>query len=111
MTQSEKLEKSKTEEQRLRYIEEKLMDPDREPETIDDFDRSVLANPDSSATWLKYMAFHIQNTEIEAARTVARRALKAISFRKEQEKLNIWIALLNLENLYGCEVSRRENYF
>ncbi|KAK6621934.1 hypothetical protein RUM44_001741 [Polyplax serrata] len=103
LTESEKLEQYKTEEQRLRLIEERLMDPDREPETIDDFDRAVLANPDSSALWLKYMAFHIQGTEIEQAKGVARRALKAISFREEQEKLNIWIALLNLENLYGSE--------
>jgi len=32
---------------------------------------------------------------------VARKALKTISFREEQEKLNVWVALLNLENLYG----------
>lgn len=60
MTANERKEKAKAEEQRLRYIEERLMDPDREPETIDDFDRGVLSNPDSSALWLKYMAFHIQ---------------------------------------------------
>ena len=26
-------------------------------------------------------------------------------YREEQEKLNIWVALLNLENLYGTEES------
>jgi hypothetical protein len=46
-----------------------------------------------------------QATEIEKARAVAHRALSAISFREEQEKLNVWCALLNLENLYGTKVS------
>ncbi|CDQ77762.1 unnamed protein product [Oncorhynchus mykiss] len=51
------------------------------------------------------MAFHLQATQIEQARAVAERALKTISFREEQEKLNVWVALLNLENLYGTEES------
>ncbi|POI29567.1 hypothetical protein CIB84_006683, partial [Bambusicola thoracicus] len=42
-------------------------------------------------------------TEIEKARAVAERALKTICFREEQEKLNVWVALLNLENMYGTE--------
>lgn len=46
-----------------------------------------------------------QATEIEKARAVARKALKTISFREEQEKLNVWVALLNLENLYGTSES------
>lgn len=32
---------------------------------------------------------------------MAQRAIKSISYREEQEKLNIWLGLLNLENLYG----------
>jgi len=32
---------------------------------------------------------------------VSERALKTINFREEQEKLNVWVARLNLENLYG----------
>ena len=35
-----------------------------------------------------------------AARQVADRALKTINFREEQEKFNVWVARLNLENLY-----------
>jgi rRNA biogenesis protein RRP5 len=48
---------------------------------------------------------YFQATEIEKARAVAQRALSTISFREEQEKLNVWCALLNLENLYGSKVS------
>ncbi|XP_060624305.2 protein RRP5 homolog isoform X1 [Anolis sagrei] len=96
------LEKQKAEKE-LAKLEAALMDPNRQPQTADDFDRLVLSNPDSSILWLQYMAFHLQATEIEKARAVAERALKTISFREEQEKLNVWVALLNLENMYGTE--------
>nr|XP_008104790.1 PREDICTED: protein RRP5 homolog isoform X2 [Anolis carolinensis] len=96
------LEKQKAEKE-LSKLEAALMDPNRKPQTADDFDRLVLSNPDSSILWLQYMAFHLQATEIEKARAVAERALKTISFREEQEKLNVWVALLNLENMYGTE--------
>lgn len=74
------------------------MDPSRQPQSADDFDRLVLSSPNSSILWLQYMAFHLQATEIEKARAVAERALKTMCFREEQEKLNVWVALLNLEN-------------
>lgn len=82
-----------------------LVDPNREPETVDDFNRLVLVSPNSSIVWLRYMAFHLRQAEIEKARAVARRALDSIQFREEQEKLNIWTALLNLEHLYGTQDS------
>ncbi|XP_040848106.1 protein RRP5 homolog [Ochotona curzoniae] len=98
------LEKQKAEKE-LSRIEEALMDPGRQPESADEFDRLVLSSPNSSILWLQYMAFHLQATEIEKARAVAERALKTISFREEQEKLNVWVALLNLENMYGSQES------
>ncbi|XP_006273719.2 protein RRP5 homolog [Alligator mississippiensis] len=102
-TKKEKeLEKQRVEKE-LCKIETALMDPTRQPQSADDFDRLVLSNPNSSILWLQYMAFHLQATEIEKARAVAERALKTISFREEQEKLNVWGALLNLENMYGTE--------
>lgn len=74
------LEKQKAEKE-LSRIEEALMDPGRQPESAEDFDRLVLSSPSSSLLWLQYMAFHLQATEIEKARAVAERALKTISFR------------------------------
>ena len=47
----------------------------------------------------------LKATEIEKARAVAQRAIKTISYREEQEKLNVWLGLLNLENLYGTAES------
>ena len=101
----QKLEQAKLEEARLSKIEDDLNNPERAPTTADDFDRMVLASPNSSILWLQYMAFHLENAEIERARTVAQRALKIISFREEQEKFNVWIALLNLEHMYGTTES------
>ncbi|NWH63268.1 RRP5 protein, partial [Geococcyx californianus] len=102
-TKKEKeLEKQKKEKE-LCKLEAALMDPNRQPQSADDFDRLVLSSPNSSILWLQYMAFHLQATEIEKARAVAQRALKTICFREEQEKLNVWVALLNLENMYGTE--------
>nr|XP_056705709.1 protein RRP5 homolog [Euleptes europaea] len=99
---NKELEKQRAEKE-LSKLEAALMDPARQPQSADDFDRLVLGNPDSSILWMQYMAFHLQATEIEKARVVAERALKTISFREEQEKLNVWVALLNLENMYGTE--------
>lgn len=64
MTESEKRELAKREEERLRRIEAELMDSKREPQSVDEFDRAVLANPNSSALWLKYMAYHLQVIKI-----------------------------------------------
>jgi len=49
-------------------------------------------------------------TEIEKARKIGERALKSISFRAPQEKLNVWVALLNLENMYGSAKSMADTF-
>ncbi len=74
------------------------------PQSTDDYERLLLSEPDSSLLWLQYMAFHLELGEIDTARRIAQRALKSISplgGQSESEKLNIWIAMLNLENAYG----------
>ena len=73
------------------------------PESNADFERLLLGSPDSSYLWVQYMSFNLQISEVEGAREIGRRAIKTINFREEQEKLNVWIALLNLENIYGTE--------
>ena len=75
------------------------------PESTADFERHLLASPNSSYLWIQYMSFQLQLAEVEKAREIGRRALQAINIREEQEKLNVWIALLNLENTYGTDDS------
>ena len=50
---------------------------------------------------LRYMAFHVLQADIAAARSIAERALRTIDFREEEEKMNLWIAYVNLEHKYG----------
>jgi rRNA biogenesis protein RRP5 len=47
----------------------------------------------------------VEATEFERARAVAEKALKTIHFREQREKFNVWVALLNLESLYGTQQS------
>ncbi|KAL1677463.1 hypothetical protein EV122DRAFT_214020 [Schizophyllum commune] len=75
------------------------------PESTADFERLLLGSPNSSYLWIQYMSFQLQLGEMDKARALARRALSTINFREENEKLNVWIALLNLENAYGTDES------
>lgn len=47
------------------------------------------------------MAYYLQLGEVDAARKIAEKALQSIAYREEGEKLNVWVAYLNLESLYG----------
>jgi hypothetical protein len=53
------------------------------PESQDDFERMLIAQPNSSYLWVQYIAFHLQSAAIDAARAVAVRALRTIDFREE----------------------------
>ena len=43
----------------------------------------------------------LEKLDIDASRRVSERAVKAVSMTAEDEKLNIWIAFMNLENKFG----------
>lgn len=75
------------------------------PQSTDDYERLLLGEPDSSLLWLQYMAFHLELGETDQARQIAQRALQTIAVGQDAEKLNIWVAMLNLENTYGDDDS------
>lgn len=62
-------------------FEKRQLEGSVRPEKTEDFDRMVLQSPDSSLVWIRYMAHHLESSEIEKAQAVAERALKTISFR------------------------------
>ncbi|KAI4492504.1 hypothetical protein M0804_002295 [Polistes exclamans] len=97
---AQRREQERQKEREIREREEALAS-NQMPNSVDQFDRLVLASPDSSLVWLQYMAYHLQATELEKARAVAKRAIKIINFREENEKLNVWNAWLNLESKFG----------
>ncbi|BGP31459.1 rRNA bioproteinsis protein rrp5 [Rhodotorula toruloides] len=75
------------------------------PTSVADFERLLLGSPNSSYLWIQYIAFFVGLSQLDKAREIGQRALKTINFREEGEKLNVWIALLNLENSYGDETT------
>lgn len=56
---AERAELAKQEEERIRQIENELADPSKVPESAEQFDRLVLAHPNSSKIWAQYIAFHL----------------------------------------------------
>ena len=78
---------------------------DESLETSADFERLLASNPNSSELWIRYMAFHLTLADVAAARRVAEKALARIEFREEQDKMNVWCALLTLEVKYGNDAS------
>jgi rRNA biogenesis protein RRP5 len=51
------------------------------------------------------MAFMLDKLDLEAARKIAERAVKSVDMTAEEDKLNIWIGYLNLENSFGDQRS------
>ncbi|TDZ32214.1 rRNA biogenesis protein rrp5 [Colletotrichum spinosum] len=78
------------------------------PQTATDYERLLLGQPDSSQLWIEYMALQMKVSELYKAREVAERAIKTINIREQTEKLNVWIAYLNLEVAYGTKSSTEE---
>lgn len=102
--------KKKSKKEKKSYDDSAVDFAGKQPESTSDFERLVLGEPDSSLIWMNYMAFHMQLSDFEAARAIADRALKSINYRLESEKLNIWMALLNLENNFGTEATLESTF-
>lgn len=100
-----KKQKAKSKSKRSSNLEEDLTADlaSKAPESATDFERLLLGSPNSSFLWIQFMSFALQLSDVDKARSIARRALKVINYREEQERMNVWIALLNLENTYGSE--------
>lgn len=58
--------------------------------------------------WIQYMAFMLDKLDVAAARKVAERAVKQVGMTAEADKLNLWIAYMNLENQFGTESTLQE---
>jgi rRNA biogenesis protein RRP5 len=73
------------------------------PQSVADFERLLLGQPNSAEMWVRYIVFQRELNEIEKARQIARRALATINPREEKEKLDVWTALLHLENDFASD--------
>eukprot|EP00879_Flechtneria_rotunda_P009200 GHRR01009633.1.p1 GENE.GHRR01009633.1~~GHRR01009633.1.p1 ORF type:complete len:1069 (+),score=440.49 GHRR01009633.1:481-3207(+) len=88
-------------EAEIRAAEAARRSHSEQPESVTGYEQQLMADPNSSYTWIKYMAFQLKLGEVEAAKRIGERALSTIAMTAEQEKFNVWVALLNLENAYG----------
>ena len=73
------------------------------PQSVDDFERHLLGEPDSSVLWIRYMKFHSDLGEFDQARQIGERAIKTIDLSQDAEKMNIWEVLLSLETVQGTD--------
>jgi rRNA biogenesis protein RRP5 len=73
------------------------------PQSVADFERLLLGQPNSAEMWVRYIVFQRELNEIEKARQIAKRALATINPREEKEKLDVWTALLHLENDFASD--------
>jgi len=104
LSKSEAKKRKREEEQLAAAREQRILDGEvAHPTTVEEFERLVVASPDSSLVWVQYMALTMQGGDLEVARSIAKRALQRINFRLEEERLNIFLAWLNLENSFGSE--------
>jgi len=74
-----------------------------DPRSVEDFERLLLTEGDTSIVWIRYMAFHLKMSDLEKARHVAERAVKHVGFTDAHERFNAWVAYLNLECTFGTE--------
>ena len=74
------------------------------PQSPKDFERLLVNSPNSSIIWVRYIAFYLKRHNVVKARELINRALNGhmrIDDREDKERLNIWVAWMNLEMLYG----------
>lgn len=64
LTPKERMEQLRVEEERISKIERELADSSKDPESAEQFDRLLLANPNSSELWTKYMSFHLAVSQL-----------------------------------------------
>ncbi|KAL7646848.1 UNVERIFIED_CONTAM: hypothetical protein RMT77_002104 [Armadillidium vulgare] len=110
LSKYEKSLKGKAEEKRTRELELERLDDEREPQTALDFEEKIEQNPHSSAMWIEYISFHLENAETEKARAVASRALATIPPTKEEDRLALWNVSLRLEVMYGTKESLQNSF-
>ena len=66
-------------------------------------ERDVFEQPNSSYRWISYSTEILKASGVDDARDILLRAVNVINPRLEDERLNIYKALLNLEFYFGSE--------
>ncbi|TKR77956.1 hypothetical protein L596_018842 [Steinernema carpocapsae] len=97
-------------EKRLLRKESDLLQADHQPTSVEEFDRLVAGNPNSSELWIRFITYFLEQKDVTRARAAAERALKLIHFREESELFNVWTAYLNMEVMYGTPETIKKTF-
>lgn len=103
ITSSKKREKDhlKT-ELAIRDIEQSKGEP-REVATVEDHEKQILSDPNNSMYWVQYAGYILDKVGLQATRKIFERAINTIDITMLKEKLNLWVAYMNLEMNYGSQ--------
>ena len=88
--------------------ERSLASQSAQPASEADFERLLVSQPTSSELWIRYASWFLSLADPGKARAVLRRALQSVPGHLEDERANLWLALLNLESEFGDEAALRE---
>ena len=107
--ENEESKKSKKNKQKS-HLREELEIREKETEkkfgeynSVEDFEKLILSDPQNSLYWIQYSAFILDNLGMEACRKIMDRAVHTIDISNLKDKMNLWIAYMNLENTYGTQ--------
>lgn len=93
------------EEKVIREKESKILEGKESLDSVEDYEKRILKNPNSSEMWIMYAAFILSKTKkYNLAKKVFERAVKAVDITEATEKLNIWVGYMNFEKVYGTHV-------
>jgi rRNA biogenesis protein RRP5 len=107
----EEITKKKKKHKKATIQEDRTGDLDAHgPQSVADYERLLLGQPNSAELWVRYMVFQRELNEIEKARQIARRALTVMNPREEKERLDVWTALLHLENDFSSDDTIEETF-
>ena len=102
LSKREKAKKKANKELELYKKEQDLkLRADSAPETAKEFEKEIMGNPRSSFLWISYVALQVSLGAYDEARNISERAIKAIPSSDQDEKMNLWVAYLNLEYAHG----------
>jgi rRNA biogenesis protein RRP5 len=87
--------KLKMTEAEIARLEAQQLNPTA-PKSKEEFVSLLMAAPDSSYLWVKFIEFHFANGDLDAAKATAERALERLPIGATDEKINVWIAFINL---------------
>ena len=84
----------------IRAVEKRLRTTVVEKEEVmaseSELSQLLLVEPNSSEAWIRLIALYLSRSELKKAISTAQRGIHTISHRREDERFNVWVALLNL---------------